>query len=138
KRFGSVVSNQQFQGVMRKVREGELSLEQLTLFVQVAPHFVAFVGEMIRGLREVAERAQASQQSAFQTIGGLNRASNVLEFLARSAQTDEARVKVAELAVETVRLDNEVALIVERMNKDNNSFWSWLGGAAIGVALGAL
>ncbi|MFL5338581.1 MAG: hypothetical protein ACJ8F7_00290 [Gemmataceae bacterium] len=138
KRFGSVVSNQQFVGVLEKVRENTLSPEQLKLFVQVAPQFVEFQRQTIDCLKKVAEGAKASQQSAFQTIGGLNAVSQALAELARSAQTDETRLEIAKLTVETVRLQTDVARIVETMNKDNNNFWRWLGGAAIGAAFGAL
>ncbi len=139
KRFGSVVTDDQFNVVLSKVRQGNLNLEQVKLFTQVAPHFIQFQKDTIEGLKSIAIRAQASQQSAFealQTIGDLTKTSQALTVLAQNAQSDEARVEIARCTLEIARLQTQVAVVAQSMNKENNAFWKWLGGAALGLALG--
>ena len=45
-------------------------------------------------------------------------------------QTDDAKLILAEIAIKIGRLGLDMAKIIERMNKDNNSLWKRITGIA--------
>jgi len=57
--------------------------------------------------------------------------SGVVHALSEKVQTDEAKVKLAEINMELGRLTASLTGVYERVNKDNNGFWKFvLAGVA--------
>ena len=115
--------------------QGKLNLEQMKLLVEAIPHFVELQKTTIKALQDTVAAARDVQKEAIQSVGNsLNAVSRILEQLADTVQTDDARMKLAEIAIEIGRFGLEMAKILERMNKDNNSLWKWITGAVVTAA----
>jgi len=115
--------------------QGKLDLEQMKLLIEAMPHFVELQKMTVQALQDTVAAARDVQKEAVQSVGNsLNAASRVLEQLAGSAETDAARIRLAETAIEIGRLGLAMARILEQMNKDNNSLWKWISGAAVTLA----
>jgi ABC-type microcin C transport system permease subunit YejE len=52
-----------------------------------------------------------------------------------TSESDQTRIEIAKLTIEAGRLGVQMATIVERMNRDNNSFWKWIVGVLGVVAI---
>jgi hypothetical protein len=136
------VADEQFAQVIKKAAEGGLSLEQLQLLIQVMPQFLQLqekmIGKLVEGLKKLAEGAQSSQKEALQAVGhSLDDLHQTLHVLAQNAETDEARVELAKLALEMGKQDLELARIIKEMNEANNSFW-WRLASTIGTTVTAI
>ena len=117
---------------------GGLTVEQINQLVEISPKFAATNRQAIRELQEIAAGAQASQHSALEAVGRVIVApwhpQGVLALAAQNAQTDEARLEIADIAWEVGQQGIEGARTIERMNQDNNSLWRWMAGAAAVMA----
>ena len=115
--------------------QGKLNLEQMKLVIEAMPHFVELQKTTVQALQDTVAAARDVQKEAVQSVGNsLNAASRILEQLAGTVETDDARMRLAEIAIEVGRLGLEIARILEQMNKDNNNLWKWISGAAVTLA----
>ncbi len=124
------VTKEEFQNIQKMVAEKSLDKNELALLVELMPNFIELQKDFIDGLKTVAEKAGASQKSAFDII---HQQITMLESLTKSIQTDEARIKIAEILERIVEKTN---VIIKEMNTNNNDFWKYLGvGMATVVAV---
>jgi hypothetical protein len=118
---------------------GGLTSEQINRLAEALPSFAATNRRAIEELRQIAAGAQASQQSALHAVDRMLVApwhpQGVLAQAARNAQCDKARLEIADIACEVGQQGIEAARTIERINRDNNSLWRWMSGAA-GVVTG--
>jgi hypothetical protein len=95
-----------------------LTSEQLAMIQQTAG---------ADGLRALANGAQASQESALQAFDQSLTAPwhpfGPLAEAARTAESDECRLEIAQIAREVGQQGLEHGRTIERMNENNNSFW---------------
>lgn len=124
----SNVTNEEFKHIQNMVVNKSLSQQELMALTQLIPNFIELQKDYIDGIKSVAQSAGNAQTSAFYVIDSQMR---VLETLARNAQTDEARIKIAEIVRDISEKTNK---IVSEMNSDNNSFWKNLATMAVGIA----
>lgn len=124
----SNVTNEEFKHIQNMVVNKSLSQQELMALTQLIPNFIELQKDYIDGIKSIAQSAGNAQMSAFSVIDSQMR---VLETLARNAQTDEARIKIAEIVRDISEKTNK---IVSEMNSDNNSFWKNLATMAVGIA----
>lgn len=112
----SAVTLKQFTEVVYKAAKKSLTLERLRLLVGVMPQFIQLQGEIIGGLKKIAEGAQSGQQAAMQAVGRsfdtLNSLQETLCVLAQGSQTDESRLEIARVAVKAGELGIRLARII--------------------------
>ena len=118
------VAKDEFEGLQKMLANKTLSPNELSTLVELIPNFVELQKDFINGLKAFAEKAGNSQQTAFDVI---NSQMRVLETLATRMQSDDARLKIAEVLM---KLSEETNRIIERMNSNNNDFWKYITGAA--------
>ncbi len=118
------VAKDEFEGLQKMLANKTLSPNELSTLVELIPNFVELQKDFINGLKAFAEKAGNSQQTAFDVI---NSQMRVLESLANCMQSDDARLKIAEVLM---KLSEETNRIIERMNSNNNDFWKYITGAA--------
>ena len=118
------VTKSQFEDLQKRLANKVLTPEELSLLVGIIPNFVELQKDFIGGLKVSAEKAGDSQKTAFDVI---NSQMRVLETLATNMQSDDARLKIAEVLM---KLSEETNRIIERMNSNNNDFWKYITGVA--------
>ena len=116
--------------------QGKLNLEQMKVLVKAIPHFVELQKDTIKALQDTIAAARDVQKETIKNVGqSLNGASCILEQLAKNVETDEARIRFAEISIEIGRIGLEIAKILENMNKNNNNLWKWITSAAVVVTV---
>ena len=118
------VTKDEFEGLQKMLANKTLSPDELSTLVELIPNFVELQKDFINGLKAFAEKAGNSQQAAFNVI---NSQMRVLETLSTCMQSDDARLKIAEVLM---KLSEETNRIIERMNSNNNDFWKYITGVA--------
>ena len=132
-------SPEEMAKIDKMAAQGKLNLEQMKLVIEAMPHFVELQKTTVQALQDTVAAARDVQKEAVQSVGNsLNTTSRILEQLAGSVQTDDARMRLAEIAIEIGRLGLEMARILEQMNKDNNNLWKWISGAAVTLAVAVI
>ena len=123
------VTAQAIYRIEKLAAEREIPLEELAVLIKAVPDFVDLQKETIHGLLEVLSQVAANQEICAEAIRtSLERQYDILEVLARSAETDETRLKIAQ----SMREVGEEALRIERMNRDNNGLgWRIVGGIVV-------
>jgi hypothetical protein len=117
---------------------GQISLDHLKELTKVVPNFVDLLKSEIDGLTKIAKSASGSQKKAFDAIvETLATLRSTIEILAQNLESDEARLKLAEITLKVGELAVRVGEMVTEMNRDNNSLWKVVAGAA-GAAVLAL
>ncbi|MFQ1013906.1 hypothetical protein [Avibacterium paragallinarum] len=125
-----LITNKQFDKIQKMISEKKLTQEEIILLTQLSPNIVELQKEFINGVKHIAERANNSQTSAFNII---DRQMQTFEILAKSAECDETRIKLAELLI---KMSEQLNKVLENMNSDNNNFWRNLAqGTAFTVAV---
>jgi uncharacterized protein with von Willebrand factor type A (vWA) domain len=106
---------QQFANIENLAGLGQLSREQIASAVPHIPNLLEVQKDSIQKLETVIEKVGASQQAAFGIVAkSLDAQYRILEDLAKSATTDETRLKLAEV-VERVGQHNRK--IAQSMNR---------------------
>ena len=131
------VSSEQFATIENLAGQGQLSPEQVASAVPYIPNLFELQKESIQKLGTVIETAGARQQAALDIVAkSLDTQFEILEDLSKSANTDETRLKLAEVIERVGQHGRDIALA---MNQDNNRTWRRIGkGLIFAGAVGAL
>lgn len=93
---------------------------------------MTYATEALKAIGAAAEGAKASQGEAFQTVkSSIDGIVDVLSRLADKADTDEARIKIAECVVEAAKLYVQIPNIIKDMNANNNNTWKTIARIAV-------
>lgn len=114
--------------VLQALGRGELDARHAEAVLHTQPRFLVLAERAITTLVEVAQQAGESQREAMRDL--VRPMEQILEgllHLARQAETDETRQEIAQCLVQAGEQYQKIALTLERMNKENNSFWREVG-----------
>lgn len=132
------LSSRQLRNLSRLAADGRLTVQQIDWLAADYPRFVNTNLQAIDNLRQIAASAQASQQSALGAIERMLIApwhpQGALAQAAHNAQTDQARLEIADIFGEVSLHGLAAAQTIERMNQDNNLLWRWMSGTAAALA----
>ncbi|WP_373819246.1 hypothetical protein [Glaesserella sp.] len=117
----------EYTNIQKMLSEDKFDKQELSLLIELLPNLVDLQKDYIESVKEIAKQAGNAQASAFNAI---NCQMKVLEKLADNVETDEARIKIAEILSE---MSKEVNKIIKEMNVDNNSLWKWIAAGAAAV-----
>jgi uncharacterized protein with von Willebrand factor type A (vWA) domain len=106
---------QQFANIENLAGLGQLSREQIASAVPHIPNLLEVQKDSIQKLETVIEKVGASQQAAFGIVAkSLDAQYRILEDLAKSATTDETRLKLAEVVERVGQHGREIAQSMNR------------------------
>lgn len=129
----------QFARIQKMAADGDLSLKEVATLTAAIPDVLGLQRATLAGLSYTIAQAQAGQRDALNgALAPIKGVLKTLDTLAAAAETDQTRTEIARMVVEVGRLGVEVSLIIERMNRDNNGFWTSATGAAAAVAVALL
>jgi hypothetical protein len=118
------------------IGQQRLNEAQVQLLLKVTPQFTAMAQAAIKMQLEIVNGVSASQSEAFQTLKSIVEGTNKsLELLSKRANTDEARMHIANCIVEMARI---FASAPQKMNADNNKTWKVVATTIALIVLPAL
>lgn len=124
--------------ILKLIGEQRLKEGQIKALLEIAPTFLKLATESLKTISNIADGAKDSQSDAMAAIiAAINGIAETLNILARSAETDYTREKIALLLIEAGKIYIELAKLSKEMNEDNNKVWKVLGMGAL-LALGAV
>ena len=104
--------------------DGKLKIEQLKTLIAIHPQIVQGTIEAIQSLAKISVTAGNSQVEAIRVItSSISGTIDVLKILAQNSESDKTREKIAECLLELLKQHKELALITERVNRNNNELW---------------
>ncbi len=117
----------EYKHIQKMLSEDKFDKQELSLLVELLPNLVNLQKDYIESVKEITKQAGNAQAAAFNVI---DRQMKVLEKLADNVETDEARLKIAEILSE---MSKNVNNIIKEMNGDNNGLWKWVAAGAAAV-----
>lgn len=136
------LSSEQCAILLQLAAAGRLTLEQINQLMDAYPDLVHTCPYPDQGLRQIASGVQASQQRALQAAEQVLVApwdpNCAFAEAARNAESDDARLEIAEMAWGMGQQFLEGTSMIERMNRDNNNLWRWMVGAAAVAGVAAV
>jgi polyhydroxyalkanoate synthesis regulator phasin len=125
------VSNDKFKTIQSLVGEGKISKDEMKLLIEAMPNFVQLQQTYVDGLKTVINGAKETQKDALRGISiTLENITEILITLAKDAESDELRSKIADIALKLADYGKEIAKILQETNKDNNNTWKQIAGFA--------
>ncbi len=122
--------------ILKLIGNNKLSTEHLKVLIEFVPSYVHASAQALQAISNIATHAGASQKEIAESVHTSTKGIiNILNTLADSAETDEARLKIAEVSMEAGKLYLEFANISKDINKDNNSTWVKITGVVAGIVL---
>ncbi len=128
--------------VQKLAAEGTLNKEHLLVLIDNVPYFpqmqLDVQTETARGLRAIVDSVRGNQKAAIDAIlSQQNNFIGLLEIVSSAVDTDEGRLKIAELTVEFGQQSMQIAQIMENISYDNNRLWNKIVGTTASAIVGA-
>lgn len=121
--------------ILEAIGKHKLSKEHLNALIEFVPSFMQVTAEALKSISVIATQAGGSQKEILESVHASSKELiTILSTLSANVETDEARLKIAELSIEAGKLYLEFVNISKEMNRDNNSMWVKMAGIVGAVA----
>ncbi|NER90832.1 hypothetical protein [Moorena sp. SIO3A2] len=135
------LSLEESQKILNLIEEGEIEEKHIKALAKDSPKFstkfIESMTELVHTFPSLVEKVGDVNQEALDKIDHINHTVKTLKDLASNIQSDEGRIKIAELIFQISKDYNET---LKEINANTNNTWSKIGGTiasafVIGLAI---
>lgn len=107
--------------------------------ISLISDFLQLQKSVVDAIREATKTARENQKEMVKVLeNSISTVSGIIDRLSDKVESDEARMRLADISLELGNITREMSHMFERMNKENNRLWKFvIGGVLVigGVSL---